>query len=133
MIVEQIWTGNSYRNFNYLIVCPDTGEAMAVDPLDHEKCLATAKRNGWTITQILNTHEHNDHIGGNDAVVAATGAKILAHHGAKAKIPNMARGLDAGDVISVWGKANITDTEVDVDAGPGLGCFHANLLKRTWA
>jgi hypothetical protein len=41
--------------------------------------------------------------------------------------------LDAGDVISVWGKANITDTEVDVDAGPGLGCFHANLLKRTWA
>ena len=34
MIIEQIWTGNSYRNFNYLIVCPETGEAMAVDPLD---------------------------------------------------------------------------------------------------
>ena len=29
MIVEQIWTGNAYRNFNYLIVCPETGEAMA--------------------------------------------------------------------------------------------------------
>ena len=34
MIVEQIWTGNAYRNFNYLIVCPQTGEALAVDPLD---------------------------------------------------------------------------------------------------
>ena len=22
MIVEQIWTGNAYRNFNYLIACP---------------------------------------------------------------------------------------------------------------
>ena len=44
MIVEQIWTANNYRNFNYLIACPQTGEALAVDPLDHEKCLARAKR-----------------------------------------------------------------------------------------
>ena len=33
MIVEQVWTANNFRNFNYLIVCPDTGEALAVDPL----------------------------------------------------------------------------------------------------
>ena len=69
MIVEQIWTGNAYRNFNYLIACGETGEALAVDPLDHEKCLAAAKAKGWTITQILNTHEHHDHTGGNDAMV----------------------------------------------------------------
>jgi len=60
MIVEQIWTGNAYRNFNYLIACPETGEAMAIDPLDHEKCLAMAKVRGWQITQVLNTHEHFD-------------------------------------------------------------------------
>src|SRR4051794_21551172 len=77
MIVEQIWTANNYRNFNYLIVDPDTGEALAVDPLDHQKCLAAAKDHGWTITQILNTHEHGDHTGGNGAVIAATGAKLL--------------------------------------------------------
>ncbi len=39
MIVKQIWTGNAYRNFNYLIACPETGEALAVDPLDHEKSI----------------------------------------------------------------------------------------------
>ena len=60
MIVEQIWTANSGRNFNYLIACAETGEALAVDPLDHEKCLAAAKAKGWNITQILNTHEHRD-------------------------------------------------------------------------
>ncbi len=38
MIVEQIWTANSGRNFNYLIACGETGEALAVDPLDHAKC-----------------------------------------------------------------------------------------------
>ena len=79
MIVEQIWTANSGRNFNYLIACGETGEALAVDPLDHEKCLARAKAKGWTITQILNTHHHRDHTGGNDQVIAATHAKLLAH------------------------------------------------------
>ena len=77
MIVEQIWTGNAYRNFNYLIVCPESGEALAVDPLDSERCLAAANANGWQITQILNTHEHHDHIGGNQAVVDATGANAM--------------------------------------------------------
>ena len=78
MLVEQIWTGNAYRNFNYLVVCPESGEALAVDPLDHGKCLATAQAYDWTITQILNTHEHGDHTGGNEALVKATGAKVIA-------------------------------------------------------
>jgi len=47
VIVKQIWTANSYRNFNYLIACKETGEALAIDPLDYEKCLAAAKAKGW--------------------------------------------------------------------------------------
>lgn len=101
MLVEQIWTANAYRNFNYLVACAETGEALAIDPLDHEKCLASAKAKGWTITQILNTHEHRDHTGGNQAMVAATGAKVLAHANARDKIPGMDLGLRAGDVIKV--------------------------------
>ncbi len=101
MIVERIWTGNSLRNYNYLIACPETGEALAIDPLDHEKCLNTAKVKGWQITQVLNTHEHHDHTGGNAAVVAATGAKVIAHHKAAGKISGMDRGVQAGDVIKV--------------------------------
>ena len=95
MIVEQIWTANSWRNFNYLIACPDSGEALAVDPLDHEKCLAKAQSMGWEITQILNTHEHGDHIGGNTPMVAATGARIIAHATARDSIPDMDQGLTA--------------------------------------
>src|SRR3546814_6221205 len=92
MIVEQIWTANAYRNFNYLIACPESGEALAIDPLDHRKCLARAKERGWEITQILNTHEHGDHIGGNKPMVAATGAAILAHRKARDRVPGMDRG-----------------------------------------
>ena len=101
MIVERIWTGNAYRNYNYLIACRETGDALAIDPLDHGKCLAAAKKNGWRITQILNTHEHHDHIGGNAAVVQATGAKVIAHHRAGGRIAGVDRGVKAGDVIKV--------------------------------
>jgi hydroxyacylglutathione hydrolase len=101
MIVEQIWLGNALRNFNYLVVCPATGDALAIDPLDYKKCLAAAKANGWSITQILNTHEHGDHIGGNKAMVAATGARIIAHRDSAGRIPNLDIGVGAGDVIKV--------------------------------
>ena len=101
MIVEQIWTANAGRNFNYLIACAETGEGLAIDPLDHEKCLAAARARRWTISQILNTHEHRDHTGGNPQMIAATGAKLLAHAKAKDRIAGIDRGLAAGDVIRV--------------------------------
>ena len=126
MIVEQIWTGNAYRNFNYLIVCPESGEAMAVDPLDHEKCLARAKANGWQITQILNTHEHGDHTGGNGAVMAATGAKLIAHKNAKDKIDDMDVGLDAGDVVKVGSSVELLAMDT-----PGHTMSHVCLLSQT--
>jgi hydroxyacylglutathione hydrolase len=126
VIVEQIWTANNYRNFNYLIVDPDTGEALAVDPLDHQKCLAAAKQHGWTITQIVNTHEHGDHTGGNRAMIEATGAKLLAHKNAAARIPGMDRGLSAGDVIKV-GKT----VELEALDTPGHTMSHVCLLSHT--
>ena len=126
MIVERIWTANSYRNFNYLIACPETGEALAIDPLDHEKTLATAKVKGWQITQILNTHEHHDHTGGNAAVVAATGARVIAHHKAGGKIQGMDRGVKAGDVIRV-GKT----VELECLDTPGHTMCHICLRSHT--
>ena len=126
MIIEQIWTDNAYRNFNYLIVCPESGEALAIDPLDHEKCLGAAKANGWEITQVLNTHEHGDHTGGNEAVIKATGAKLLAHANAKDSIPGIDVGLSAGDVVVV-GKT----VELEALDTPGHTMSHVCLLSRT--
>ena len=126
MIVKQVWTGNAYRNFNYLIACPESGEALAIDPLDHAKCLGAAKDAGWEITQVLNTHEHGDHIGGNRQVIAATGAKLLAHAGAKDKIPGIDRGLAAGDVIRV-GKT----VELETLDTPGHTMSHVCLRAHT--
>ena len=126
MIVEQVWTGNAYRNFNYLVACPATGDALAIDPLDFNKCLAVAKKNGWTITQILNTHEHGDHTGGNKGMVKATGATVIAHANAKKRIPNMDRGVGAGDVIKVGKTVDLECLDT-----PGHTMSHICLLSHT--
>jgi hydroxyacylglutathione hydrolase len=122
LIVEQIWTGNAWRNFNYLIACSETGEALAVDPLDHDKCLRKGKVMGWDINQVLNTHEHGDHTGGNQAMITATNARLLAHAGAG--IPGVDIGLVAGDLIRV-GKT----VELEVLDTPGHTMSHVCLLS----
>jgi len=101
MLVERIWAANDLRNFHYLIACSQTGEALLIDPLDARRCLEAASKAGYTVTQILNTHEHLDHTAGNADVVKATGAKVLAHAGAASRIGGVDRGLARGDVIKV--------------------------------
>ncbi|MDE0310100.1 MAG: hydroxyacylglutathione hydrolase [Acidiferrobacterales bacterium] len=125
MIVEQIWTNNAYRNFNYLIACGQTGEAIAVDPLDHEKCLSKAKDRGWEITAVLNTHEHLDHTGGNDMMIRATNARLIAHKNAKDKIPGIDRGVGAGDVIRVG------TVELEAMDTPGHTMSHICLISHS--
>lgn len=123
MIIEKLYTDNAYRNFNYLIACGETGEALAVDPLESQMCLDSARAKGWEITQVLNTHHHRDHTGGNDAVIAATGARLLAHAEAEDKIPGIDQGLGAGDVIKVG-----RSVELEVLDTPGHTMSHVCLL-----
>jgi hydroxyacylglutathione hydrolase len=124
MIIERIWAANDYRNFHYLIACGETGEALAVDPLEWRKCLEAAKARGLVIRQILNTHEHLDHTGGNAALVAATGAKVLAHAGAASRIGGVDRGLSKGEVIRVG-----RTVELECLDTPGHTMAHVCLLS----
>jgi len=94
-----LYQNNALRNFNYIVACPLTKEAVVIDPLDGARCLQVAEQHGLTLTHIINTHEHWDHIAGNETIAKATNAKVMAH--AKANIPNMARGVQAGEIIQI--------------------------------
>lgn len=126
MIVERLWINNSGRNFNYLIACPLSGQTLAVDPLDHRQCLARARERGWDVTQVLNTHEHFDHTDGNRAMIAATGARLLAHANARHSIPGIDVPLAAGDVVRVG-----NSVELEVLDTPGHTMSHVCLLSHT--
>jgi len=99
MKVVRLYMNNRLRNFNYIIGCEETGQAIVLDPLDGEAVISAAQAQGWAIKLIINTHEHHDHIEGNPAVQAATGAPIWASEHAIGTIPNVTRGLVANEII----------------------------------
>ena len=108
MLIERIWAENDGRNYHYLVACPQSAEALLIDPLNAEACLTRARALGLRITQIFNTHEHRDHTGGNAAVVAATGAAVLAHTAAADRIGGVTRGMKGGDVVRVGHTVELT-------------------------
>ena len=86
---------------NYVYLAHADGETAVIDPAIAEPVLAAAAARGWTITQILNTHWHPDHVGANLAIKAATGARITGPAGEAAKIPGNDRAVAQGDSIHV--------------------------------
>jgi glyoxylase-like metal-dependent hydrolase (beta-lactamase superfamily II) len=59
---------------------PVSKQAIVVDPGDEvEKVLAVLQKHGLACKAILNTHTHIDHVGGNQGLRDATGAKLMLH------------------------------------------------------
>ena len=86
---------------NYVWLAHDGDETAVIDPAVAEPVLEAAAARGWKITQILNTHWHPDHVGGNAAIVAATGAKVTGPAGEAARIPGIERAVGEGDTVRV--------------------------------
>lgn len=63
-------------NYVWLIHDGESGETAAVDPSVGPPVLDAAESQGWRLTQVLNTHWHPDHTGGNQAIHEATGAPV---------------------------------------------------------
>lgn len=115
--------GNALRNFNYLVACPKTGDALLIDPLDASVCLHKAQELQLKITHVINTHEHWDHVAGNTEIVAATGAHILCHFNAVERIPSAQRGLHSGEVLTIGSTVSIKVLDT-----PGHTMTHVCLL-----
>ena len=102
---EQLHQGMKVVTTNSLIVVTTDGVLIADGQgnQEHVKRMIAdiAKLTPQPIKYVVVGSEHGDHTGGNDAMIQATGAKLLAHRGAKGRIPGIDRGLGAGDVIRV--------------------------------
>ena len=87
-------------NYVWLINDVESGETAAVDPSVADPVLAAAEAQGLRITQVLNTHWHPDHTGGNDAIRDATGCTITGPSEAE-RVSKMYRIVLEGDLIQV--------------------------------
>ena len=89
-------------NYVWLIHDSQSGETAAVDPSVAEPVLEAVAAKGWRLTQVLNTHWHPDHTGGNDAIRDATGCAITGPAEAE-RVSRMDRIVREGDRIRVGG------------------------------
>lgn len=94
-------------NYVWLAHDRDSAETAVIDPAVAEPVLAAADARGWRISQILNTHWHPDHVGGNEAIVAATGAHVTGPRGEAARIPMIGRSVADGDVVTIGRSAGV--------------------------
>lgn len=88
-------------NYIYLLHDPDASQTAVVDPAEAAPVLAALEARGWTLDLILNTHHHGDHVGGNLALKAATGCRIIGPAADKARIPGIDKTVADGDKVSV--------------------------------
>ncbi len=79
MDIKQIKVGHM-AVFSYLISCPNTKEALIIDPAGNEEQLAEIiEKEGFHLKYIVNTHGHADHSGGNVKMKSLTEAQIVMH------------------------------------------------------
>lgn len=70
----------AYQENAYLVYCPERSDALLVDPGDHcERIMEAVHASGHTLTHILLTHGHFDHILAANEVRRRTNAKIYIH------------------------------------------------------
>jgi hydroxyacylglutathione hydrolase len=64
----------------YIVACSNTKEAAVIDPGDEaQRIMKTVKENGLSVSVIINTHGHWDHVGGNNELFQLTGVPVLIH------------------------------------------------------
>ncbi|HEV8673818.1 MAG TPA: MBL fold metallo-hydrolase [Methylomirabilota bacterium] len=85
----------------YLVGCEKAGVAAVIDPgrPDLDEYVALAEARGLTLTHVLDTHIHADHVSGNRELAARTGASLYLHEAADVRFPF--RGLRDGDRLAL--------------------------------
>lgn len=86
-------------NYGVLIHDAAANLTASIDAPDAGAVGRALAEKGWRLTHILTTHHHADHTGGNLALKAETGCKIIGPRGEKSKIPGIDQAVGEGDRV----------------------------------
>jgi len=137
MILKMLMTGPLQVNC-YIVGDEETREAGVFDPGgDVDDILSVLESEDLSLSCIVNTHAHWDHVGGNRALQERTGAPILLHadeapslgaastraqvYGCEADDSEATRFLKAGDILEIGGLSlQVVDLRGHSPAGLGF-------------
>lgn len=86
-------------NYGLLIHDLESGTTVAVDVPDAAPYLSVLDETGWTLTDILITHHHWDHVQGLTELREKTGARVTGPERSRTKITGMNKTVEDGDDI----------------------------------
>ena len=88
-------------NFGYLIHDPATKATASIDEPEAGPIIKALEREGWTLTDILITHHHHDHVGGTAELKQKYGCRVVGPHDKTTKIANVDLRVGNADVVKV--------------------------------
>ncbi len=90
-------------NYSYIIIDDSNLEASVIDPSEAKPIIEFIEKKNLKLNNILNTHHHYDHIGGNLELKKRYNSNIIGFKGDKSRIP----GIDVCVVDGqVWRQGN---------------------------
>ena len=88
-------------NFGYLIHDPATNATASIDAPEAAPIIKALEQEGWTLTDILVTHHHGDHVGGVAELKQKYQCRVVAPHDKTTRIADVDLRAAQGDVIKV--------------------------------
>ena len=75
-------------NYIYLLRNKEKNITSVIDPGESKPVINFLNDKGWKLDQIINTHHHHDHIGGNSELLNIYKSKLIAPSYDKERILN---------------------------------------------
>ncbi|SEO78196.1 hydroxyacylglutathione hydrolase [Salinihabitans flavidus] len=91
-------------NYAFLIHDAASGETAVVDVPEAAPISAALKERGWTLSHVLLTHHHGDHVEGLSELLAEHPAKVVGARADRARLPPLDVELSEGDTITIGGE-----------------------------
>jgi hydroxyacylglutathione hydrolase len=98
-------------NIGALVHDPSTGACAAVDAPEEGPILAALSLKGWTLSDIIITHRHADHVQAVPGLKERTGCRVVAPQKASGQVPAVDAYVREGDTVHVGGlQAHVWET-----------------------
>ncbi len=88
-------------NIGALVHDPASGACAAIDAPEEKAVLAALEETGWTLSDILVTHRHGDHVQGIPGLKQRTGCRVVAPLKAGQQVPAVDAFVREGDTVHV--------------------------------